>query len=291
MGPNQASGLSRVAIASSPQAGTQSTRVIAVTSGKGGVGKTVISVNLGITLQKMGRRVLLLDADLGLANVDVALGLAPHWNLAHVLRGERTIEEILVEGPAGMKILPASSGIEEMTQLSSSQKMALLDQFEALSFSVDVLIIDTAAGISDNVVHFNSSAAEMAVVITPEPTSITDAYALIKVMSQNHGRRRFHLIFNQVKSPREARELFEKFLKITGQYLDVSLETLGHVVADRNLPRAIRRQRALVDLNPESAAADCFKQIARRFDRVPAEERGPAGGLGFFWRQMTLGGA
>ena len=288
---DQASGLKRFAPASPTAESAKIIRTIAVTSGKGGVGKTAISINLGITLARMGHRVMLLDADLGLANVDVVLGLAPHWNLAHVLRGTKRVDEILVEGPAGMKILPASSGIEEMTQLNSAQKMNLLTQFEELEEPVDVLIVDTAAGISDNVVHFCTSAAETAVVVTPDPSSITDAYALIKVLSQNHGRRRFQLIFNMVRSAQEAKDLFERFLKITDQFLDVSLDTLGHVPTDRQMAVAGRRQRAMVDLHPESTTSDCFRQIARRFDRIPADQRGPAGGLGFFWRRVTLGAA
>lgn len=268
---------------------TQTTRVIAFTSGKGGVGKTSLSLNLALLLQRMGRQVLLLDADLGLANVDIMLGLTPKANLAHVLRGERSLEEILIEGPEGMQILPASSGIEEMAQLTAPQKMNLLDQIDAWRRPLDFMFVDTSAGLGDTVVHFNLSAHESVVVVTPEPTSITDAYALIKVLSQNHGHRRFRLLFNQVKSADEARDLFDKFLKITDQFLDVSLEPLGHVVADRHMTRAIRRQRALADLFPGAEAVECLRRIAKKLDRAPAEAGSSPGGLSFFWRRMTLG--
>lgn len=288
---DQAAGLRNLASSLPSQGDASNVRVIAVTSGKGGVGKTSISVNLGILLQRMGHRVLLFDADLGLANVDIMLGLAPRWNLAHVLRGEKTVEEILVDGPEGMKILPASSGIEEMAQLTTNQKMQLIDQFDNLGVSIDTLLIDTSAGIVDNVIHFNLSAQESIVVITPEPTSITDAYALIKVLSQNHGQRRFLLVFNQVRSDAEARELFEHFLKITDQFLDVSLEPLGHVVVDKCMTRAIRRQRAVADLYPSTEATECLRRVARRLERTPVVASGPTGGLGYFWRRVTLGAA
>jgi flagellar biosynthesis protein FlhG len=288
---DQAAGLRRIA-APDPMGGpSQEVRVIAVTSGKGGVGKTTLAVNLGILLQRLGRRVMLFDADLGLANVDIVLGLTPRWNLAHVLRGEKRIEEILIEGPEGMQILPASSGVEEVTRLTSAQKIGLLEQIDGWTRPVDVMLVDTSAGVGDNVIHFNLSAHETVVVLTPEPTSITDAYALIKVLSQSHGQRRFRLILNQVRTAQEAKELFERFLKITDQFLDVSLDTLGFVTADRHMTRAVRRQRALIDLYPQSEAADCLRRIARRLDRTPAEGNGAAGGLGFFWRRVTMGSA
>lgn len=286
---DQAAGLRRVVQAPVVPVAAQSARVIAITSGKGGVGKTSIALNLGIMLQRMGRQVLLFDADLGLANVDIMLGLTPKWNLAHVLRGEKRLEEILIEGPEGMQVLPASSGVEEMASLTADQKMNLLEQIDGWRRPVDFMIVDTSAGLGDNVVHFNLSAHESVVVVTPEPTSITDAYALIKVLSQNHGHRRFRLLFNQVKSAEEARDLFANFLKITDQFLDVSLEPLGHVVADRHMTRAIRRQRALIDAFPGADAVECIRRIAKKMDRSPAEASGSPGGLSFFWRRMTLG--
>jgi flagellar biosynthesis protein FlhG len=290
---DQAEGL-RTLATGTPEAGKTSgppVRVISITSGKGGVGKTSLSVNLGALLQRMGRNVVLFDADLGLANVDVMLGIAPKWNLSHVVRGEKQIDEILVEGPDGMQIFPASSGIEDMAQLTSDQKMSLLAQFDAWERPVDYMIIDTSAGLGDNVVHFNQSAQENIVVVTPEPTSITDAYALIKVLSQNHGLRRFHIVFNQVKSAQEAKQLFENFLRITDQFLDVALTDLGHILADPHMPRAIRRQRALVDLYPGSEAVECMRRIARLLDRHPPDQGYATGGLSFFWRRMTIGTA
>jgi flagellar biosynthesis protein FlhG len=291
MGMDQAAGLRNLSEETVQGERADSVRVIAVTSGKGGVGKTSLSVNLAIMLRRLGKRVLLFDADLGLANVHVMLGLTPRRNLSHALRGDCRLEEILIEGPEGIHILPAASGIEEMAQLSAPQKMNLLEQIDRWSLPVDVMLIDTSAGLGDSVVHFNLSAQESIDVVTPEPTSITDAYALIKVLSQNHGQRRFHLIFNLVRSEAEAQGIFETLLKITDQFLDVSLNTLGHVTVDSHMTKAIRRQRALMEAFPGSDAGECLRRIARRLDRTPAGESDRRGGLGFFWRRMTLGAA
>jgi flagellar biosynthesis protein FlhG len=289
--PDQAAGLREIMALREESDMSGQVRVIAISSGKGGVGKTSLAINLGIVLQRMGRRVLLFDADLGLANVDIMLGLAPKQNLSHVLRGDARLEEILLEGPAGMQILPASSGVEEILNLSSEDKMRLLNEVDGWSTPVDYMIIDTSAGMGDSVVHFNLSAHMSLVVVTPEPTSFTDAYALIKVLSQNHGMRRFMLLFNQVKGQSEADALFERFLKVSDQFLDVSLDTLGYVVADRGMSRSIRRQRPLVELSQSSEAVECLRRIARRLDRLPFEAETPTGGLSFFWRRMTMGAA
>ena len=185
-------------------------RIISITSGKGGVGKTNIVANLGYQLSRSGQRVLILDADFGLGNLDILLGLAPRYNLSHVLSGEKTIQDILVEGPGKLSILPAASGIQELTQLSREQKMRLLGALDQLLDSMDILLIDSAAGISPNVMDFSVSAQEIMVVVTPEPTSITDAYALMKVLSTRYAEKTCRLIVNQVSSEHEGREIIKR---------------------------------------------------------------------------------
>ncbi|HSO19180.1 MAG TPA: MinD/ParA family protein [Desulfosarcina sp.] len=180
-------------------------RIISITSGKGGVGKTNIVANLGYQLSRDGHRVLILDADLGLGNLDILIGLAPRYNLSHVISGEKRIGDIIVEGPGKVRILPASSGIQELTQLTRDQKMGMLTELDQLLDTVDILLIDSAAGISPTVMDFSVSAQEIMVVVTPEPTSITDAYALMKVLSTRYAEKTCRLIVNQVSSEQEGR--------------------------------------------------------------------------------------
>jgi flagellar biosynthesis protein FlhG len=244
-------------------------RVIAVTGGKGGVGKTNVSANLAVALAADGKAVLLLDADLGLANVDVLLGLQPLYNLSHVLAGERTLEEILVDGPRGLKIVPASSGIQRMTGLSAAEHAGLIRAFSELTSRIDVLLIDTAAGISDSVMHFTRAAQEVIVVVCDEPAAITDAYALIKVLSREHGQRRFRVLANMAHSLREGHELFLKMLRVCDRFLDVSLDFMGVVPQDEQLRAAVQRQRAVVDAFPSSRSSLAFRKLAQKMDRWP----------------------
>ncbi|MCK5121548.1 MAG: MinD/ParA family protein, partial [Methylococcales bacterium] len=193
-------------------------RVIAITSGKGGVGKTNVSVNLGVALSKMGRRVALLDADMGLANVDILLGLSPKFNLSHVLQGEKTLDEIMLTGPAGLKVIPASSGVQHMSELSSMEQAGVIRAFSEIDKDLDVLIVDTAAGISSSVVNFARACQEIIVVVCDEPTSLTDAYAYIKLLNRDYGLSKFHIITNMVESPQQGQQLFTKLRKVTDKY-------------------------------------------------------------------------
>ncbi|CAK0769790.1 Antiactivator FleN [Gammaproteobacteria bacterium] len=238
-------------------------QVIAVTGGKGGVGKTTVSINLALSLAQEGRNVMVLDADLGLANVDVLLGLHPRYNLSHVLAGERTLEEVLVEGPNGMRIVPAASGIQQMAELSPSEHAGLVRAFSDLTIHPEVLIIDTAAGISDSVICFSSAAQHVVVVVCDEPASITDAYALIKILSREHGVNRFQIVANMADSPQGSRELYGKLCKVTDRFLDVLLELAGSIPRDDYLRKAVQRQRAVVDLYPRSQSASAFKKLAK----------------------------
>ena len=261
-------------------------RVIAITSGKGGVGKTNIATNLAYHLSQMKRKTLVLDADMGLANIDVILGIAPKHNLYHVLRGEKTIGEVIVDGPGGMKILPATSGIQEMADLSRGEKLALLDELDGLGTELDFLLIDTAAGIAGNVIYFNVAAREIIVVVSPEPTSITDAYALIKILYSNYGEKRFMLLVNMVKHSSEAREVFQKLSNATSHFLNLTIEYLGYVLEDEKVTESVRRQKAFAEIYPESRASKCLQSIARKLCKLPSEFS-DAGSLKFFWKSIV----
>lgn len=268
------------------QDGRRATRVMAVSSGKGGVGKTNSVVNLAIAFSRMGKKVLLLDADLGLGNLDVLLGLAPRYNISHLLRGEKSIDEVLVEGPEGIMILPASSGVHELTALATEDRIALASHLEALGDGFDIMMIDTGAGISSNVLFFNTSAQEIVVVVTPEPTSITDAYALMKVMNKRHGERRFRLLVNSVKTRKEGLEVYRKISLAAERFLNVSVEYLGPVLQDDNVNRSVIRQKAVMELYPQTKASQCYQEIAKEIICELPVQSGLKGGMQFFWRQL-----
>lgn len=277
---DQAAGLRRMAK-------PQMVRVIAVTSGKGGVGKTNISVNLGVTLASQGKNVMLLDADLGLANVDVMLGLYTNYDLSHVMKGERTLEEVVCVGPQGLRIVPASSGIQAMAELSKAEHAGVIQAFSEINSTPDVMIIDTAAGISDNVVTFSRAAQEVVVVVCDEPASITDAYALIKLLNREYGIYRFRVIANRVHSAQEGRMLFNKILKVTDRYLDTALDFMGVVPEDEYLRKAVQKQRAVVEAYPRSKSAMAFKKLAMKADSWPVPAS--AGGqLEFFVERLIM---
>jgi flagellar biosynthesis protein FlhG len=260
-------------------------RVIAITSGKGGVGKTNIVANLGYAFSGLGKKVLILDADMGLGNLDVLLGVAPKYNISHVIRGEKSIREILEEGPGAMKILPAASGIPELTQLTYDQKMQFFTDLDQLIDDVDILLVDTAAGISSNVMDFNVMAHEIIVVVSPEPTSITDAYALMKVLSLKYAEKTCKLLVNMVTSPREAQEVYRQLDLVTDRFLDIHIDYLGCVLHDDKLTRGVKHQRLVSDLYPESKASRCFADLARRMAKLAPSSR-PKGNTNLFWHHL-----
>jgi len=260
-------------------------QVIAVTSGKGGVGKTNVVANLAYSLCRLKRRVLILDADVGLANLDVLLGVIPKYTIQHMLMGERTLEEIIIEGPGGMKILPASSGVQELTELTSQQRMALLSQFESLNESTDVLLIDTAAGISSNVMFFNTMANEIVVVASPEPTSITDAYAIIKVLSTRYAEKYFHLLVNFVRSESEGLEVYRQLSTVTERFLNLSIRYLGFVPIDVHIQKAVKQQRAVSELFPDCLASRSFLALAEKIANLSVSST-PRGNLNLFWKAL-----
>jgi flagellar biosynthesis protein FlhG len=262
-------------------------RVVAVTSGKGGVGKTNVSVNLGIALAQEGKEVMLMDADFGLANVDVMLGLHPAYNLSHVINGDRTLEEVIVSGPSGLRVVPASSGVKKMAELDVTQHAGVIRAFSELSHELDVLIIDTAAGISESVVSYARAAQEVVVVVCDEPASITDAYAMIKLLNRDYGINRFRILANMVLSAQEGRTLFQKLTAVTDRYLDIAMDFMGAIPYDDYLKKAVQRQRAVVDVYPRSKASLAFKKLAQKTDHWPLPSS--AGGhLEFFVERLIL---
>ena len=263
-----------------------SVRVIAVASGKGGVGKTNVSVNLGVALSKMGHRVLLMDADMGLANVDIMLGLQTKYNLLHVLEGEKTLEEVIVEGPGGLKIIPAASGVSRMAQLTAMENAGIINAFSELSDQLDILLVDTAAGIADSVVNFCRAAQEVVVVVTDEPASITDAYALIKVLNRDHQLTCFRLLANQSQSMQHGRILYEKLAKVCEQFLDVSIDYFGFVPFDHDLRDAVQKQVPVVVYKPHSESTQAFKVLAQKIEQWPTP-KGATGYLQFFVESLV----
>lgn len=264
---------------------TDPVQVVAVTSGKGGVGKTNVVANLAYSLCRLERRVVILDADMGLANLDVLLGLVPKYNLQHILVGERALEEIIIEGPGGMKILPASSGIQELTELTSQQRMALLSQLESLNDRTDVLIIDTPAGISSNVMFFNTLANEIVVIVSPEPTSVTDAYAIIKVLGNRYAEKYFNLLVNFVRSEAEGLEVYRHLSMVTERFLNLSIRYLGFIPADAHVQRAVKQQRAVTELFPDCSASRSFLSLAEKIARL-SDSSTPRGNLNLFWQSL-----
>jgi len=261
------------------------TRVLSITSGKGGVGKTAVVSNVAISLAKQGKKVLIIDADLGLANVDVVLGLSPSYNLNHFFNGERTLEEVMVEGPHGVKILPAGSGVQQYTRLDGQLKMRLIDSLDALEEHFDVVLIDTEAGISDNVTYFNVAAQDILVVTTPEPTAITDAYALMKLLSTQYHQKRFLLAVNSVRSADEGLDVFEKLTMVSGRYLDIFLDYLGCIPYDKKMHESVRQQQVMVDLFPDHRVAKSFNSLAETLVDAPINNQAQ-GTLQFFWKQF-----
>ncbi len=263
-------------------------QVVAVTGGKGGVGKTNVSINLSVCLAGMGRRVALLDADLGLANIDVLLGLRPKQNLEDVLAGECSLIDIMLTGPGGIRIIPASSGTQRMTMLGAMEHAGLIHAFSSISDQIDVLVIDTAAGISDSVISFVRASQEILVVVCDEPSSITDAYALIKLLNKDYGVDRFRVVANMTRTTQEGRNLFNKLTQVTDRFLDVTLQYVGSIPFDEAVRKAVQRQRPVVELSPRSKAALAFKQLAEKVDLWPLPST-PRGHLEFFVERLVEG--
>jgi flagellar biosynthesis protein FlhG len=260
-------------------------RVISVTSGKGGVGKTSVVANLAMSLAARGERVLLLDGDFGLANLDIMLDLKPRGNIHDVLTGGRETRDILARVAPNVDLLPASSGVMEMTQLDDEKKTKLLDMMQSLENAYDVLLIDTGAGISGDVTWLNATAGEIIVVATPEPTSIADAYALMKVLNQKHKIKNFHLLVNQARSESEALRVYQRITAVSDRFLNVAIDYLGHVLWDELWTYAVRQRKPIVSAYPRSNAAKNFSTLADTLFR-PTERMVANGGNVQFFRTL-----
>lgn len=248
--------------------GASNLRVLAVSSGKGGVGKTNFVVNLAYALSKRGKRVLVMDADLGLSNIDILLGLAPKKHIGHVLSGESNVEDIILRGPADIHVLPAGDGLQELTQLPSEKKMVLMDELGRISQGYDFLIFDTGSGISTNVTYFCSAAHETILIATTEPASLANVYALMKVLHNKHAQKHFRVVINSVRSEREAQGVYRDLTAVTDRFLkNISVEYLGYILHDPNVPKAVRQQKAFLELYPFSKFSGCLNELAEKISR------------------------
>jgi flagellar biosynthesis protein FlhG len=279
---NQATTLKRMAY---EKMGGSNLRVLAVSSGKGGVGKTNFVANLAYALSKRGKKVLVVDADLGLNNIDILLGLTPEKHIGHVLSGESNVEDIILQGPADIHVLPAGDGLQELTQLQPEKKMVLMDELDRVSQGYDFLIFDTGAGISTNVTFFCSAAHETILIATTEPTSLTDVYALIKILHNKHAQKHFRVIINSVSSEREAQGVYRNLTAVTDRFLEgVSLEYMGHILQDPNVPKAVRQQKAFLELYPFSKFSGCINELAEKISKEKHNPLSSEGDQPYFWR-------
>jgi flagellar biosynthesis protein FlhG len=260
-------------------------RVIAVTSGKGGVGKTNLTANLAVLAGRAGKRVLIIDADLGLSNVEIVFGLKPHRHVGMLLDGSRTMEEVLVQGPPGVRILPGSSGIQSLTTLDEQQKLRLCASLDRVEDLFDLVLVDSGAGIGDNVLFFVGAAQEALLVVSPEPTSLVDAYAVVKVLSQQAGVQHFSVVVNPVVDELQARDIFPKLSAVTSRFLSAHVRHLGYIPRDENLHRAIMAQRPVVESFPLSPASRALNNISEKLFAAPGPPR-LASGFKFMWQRL-----
>jgi flagellar biosynthesis protein FlhG len=258
--------------------------VVAITSGKGGVGKSNVAVNLAIQLTSAGRDVVLLDADLGLANADVLCNVDLPYNLSHVIARKKELADVLITAPGGFRLIGGASGLARMADLSDFDRQRLVTALGELETQTDVILIDTGAGISPNVLSFTRCADHVLIVTTPEPTAITDAYAVVKVISRDGSDRRLSLLVNQAKSPLEARVVYERIAKVARQFLQVHVDDAGYVPSDENVPQAVRRRTPFVLGAPRCPASQCIARLAIRLEQGVATRLDP--NVGFFTRMM-----
>jgi len=263
--------------------------VFAITSGKGGVGKTNVAANVAAALAHKRQRVLAIDADVGLANLDLLFGVKPAYTLADFFSGRAALDEIITKTAQGVLFLPGASGAQELTSLSGGQKLALVSALENVAERVDIVIVDTCSGISDAATYFAAAAQEIVVVVTPEPTSLTDAYALIKVLASDHGQKRFQILANNVVDDEQARRLFEGLSRVALRFLNVSLNYLGWIPNDPALLAAVLHSRLVVDEAKASPSARAFGAVADELIGIAAAGVRVKGNLQFFFRQVMEG--
>jgi len=257
------SGIKLDASGKAPRIRRAAPKIIAVASGKGGVGKTNIVANLAASLSDLDKKVVILDADFGLANIDVLLGITPRCHIGHVLFGNKSLSEIAIQGPKGIRIIPASSGLQRMSELTSAQRTHVMESLSHLDFDADYVLIDTAAGISRNVVHFLASADEVIVVSAPEPTVIVDTYAVIKIILAENLSKPVHVLINSAASASEGRDVFCQINSVAKRFINRELSYLGHVQRDPHVLQAVRSQVLVTNRFPDAPASRCFRELAR----------------------------
>jgi flagellar biosynthesis protein FlhG len=266
---------------------TKKTRIIAVTSGKGGVGKTNTSVNMALAYARMGKKVVVMDADLGLANVNVILNIIPKWNLYHVIRKQKTMRDILLETEYGISILAGASGFSKIANLSDEDRLNFIQELSTLSHA-DIIIIDTSAGISINVVDFIAAADDAVVITTPEPTAITDAYSMIKIIAAevNNLNIGVKLVVNRVHSVAEGKKVADRLIGIAAQFLNIKVDYLGFIYEDPVVAQAVLKQRPFMVLDPRAKASQCLAHIVSRLEKTDIPDEG---GLGGFMKKFLKG--
>jgi len=246
-------------------------RALAVASGKGGVGKTNIVANLAYTLNAMGKRALVFDADMGLGNVHILLGLTPKYNLEHVISGRKKMEDVVVKGPGGIEILPAGSGHRKYSELTGEEMLALKTELEVLESRYDFILFDIGAGISSNVMYFCSAASEVAVITSTEPTSFADAYAIMKVLSRDYDQHDFKLVVNNVKNAFDAANIHNRLERVAERFeLNIRIDLLGHIPYDESVPKCVKEQRLFAEWYPNSPASQCVRKIAKKLTKAPS---------------------
>ncbi len=257
------------------------TKTIAVASGKGGVGKTSLSVGLAIAIAQHNFSVTLLDADLGLANINVILGIIPKYNLYHVIKGKKKLKEVIIEVPEGIKIIAGASGFHQLANLEQKQRSDFIRAVADLDAD-DFMIIDTGAGVSQNVLSFVMAADEVIVVTTPEPTAITDAYGIIKSIASQSPEKIIRLVVNRVQSVAEGKRVAQRVINIAGQFLNIKVEDLGFIFEDANVPRSVRNQKPFIVSYPKSKASVCLSLVADKICNKSSEKERGSGLTNFF---------
>ncbi len=261
-------------------------RVLTITSGKGGVGKSSLVVNLALALANLGQRVLIIDADIGMANVEVIFGCTADYNLSHLLKGSRTLPEVLVTGPRDVRFLSGGSGLRDLREFSKLEVQRVINQIMFYDQQVDYILLDTGAGISSTVLNFVLAADEVLLVTTPEPTALTDAYALIKTFAYAEGQAPIRLVVNRVADQEEGTAVATKLMKVARQFLDLPMEQLGYVLDDTAVGKAIRRQNPLLIQYPDADAARCIEAIAERLLYGRTQQTMPSSGISGFFRKL-----